>query len=217
MAEVVAEFIGTFFLVAVGVGSILGFNLGHQVNALAVDVAFAGAIGVGVYAFGHVSGGHFNPSVTLGLYSAGVFPGKRVVGYLLAQLAGASLASLMLKAVYGTVAAGVTSPSMGQLGIWPSLLVEFAGTYLLVSTVYGTAVDERAPKGVAGVAIGGAILLAGLMAGAVSGGSVNPARSFGPALVSGNFHFYWIYVVAPILGGIAAANVYRHVIVGRRP
>lgn len=139
------------------------FHLTHQADALAVDVAFAGAIAVGVFAFGHGSGAHFNPAVTLGLWSAEAFPARCVPGYPLAQATGATLASLVLLAVYRTVSPGVTLPSQGSAGILPSLLIEFFGAYLLVTTVCGTAVDKRAPAGVAGLAIGGAILLAGLM------------------------------------------------------
>lgn len=216
MPEIIAEFLGTFFLVVVGVGSILGLQTAHLVSPLTVDIAFGAIIAVGVFAFGHVSGAHFNPAVTLGLWSSGAFPGARVLGYLVAQFLAATLASLFLDIIYGTVAAGVTLPaSASQIGA--AFLVEFVGTYLLVTAIYATAIDQRATKGFAGLAIGGAILLAGLFGGAISGASVNPARSFGPALVSGNFQDYWIYLVAPILGSLAAANIYRRFIMGERP
>lgn len=214
MAAVVAEFIGTFFLVFVGVGAVMANALTHALSNLEIVLAFAGAIGIGVYAAGHVSGGHFNPAVTIGLWSAGVFPGRRVVPYLVAQVAGSTAASLLLRALFGLVAGlGVTLPAAPRY-LGASFVVEFLGTFLLVYTVYGVAVDRRAAPGIQGFAIGGAIALAGLFAGPVSGGSVNPARSLGPAIVSGNFTDIWLYIVAPILGGIAAALIYRHLVGG---
>jgi MIP family channel proteins len=214
MGAVVAEFIGTFFLVFVGTGAVMANALTHSLSNLEIVLAFAGAIGIGVYAAGHVSGGHLNPAVTIGLWSARVFPSRMVVPYLVAQVAGATVASLILRAALGMVGGlGVTQPASPHL-VGASFLVEFLGTFLLVYTVYGVAVDRRAAAGIQGFAIGGAIALAGLFAGPISGGSVNPARSLGPAIVSGNFHDIWIYIVAPILGGIAAALVYRYVVGG---
>jgi MIP family channel proteins len=215
LGALVAEFIGTFFLVFVGTGAVIASALTHALSNLEIVLAFAGAIGIGVYAVGHISGGHFNPAVTIGLWSAGVFPGRRVVPYVIAQVAGATVASLILRATYGLVGGlGVTLPASPHL-VGASFVVEFLATFLLVYTVYGVAVDRRAAPGIQGLAIGGAIMLAGLVAGPISGGSVNPARSLGPAIVSGNFTDIWLYVVAPILGGVAAALVYRYLVGGR--
>jgi aquaporin NIP len=215
VGAIAAEFIGTFFLVFAGVGAVMANALTHSLSNLEIALAFALAIGIGVYNVGHISGAHFNPAVTLGLWSAGVFPGRLVPAYVVAQVAGATLASLILRLALGDVAGlGVTLPASPHL-LGPAFLAEALATFFLVYTVYGVAVDKRAAPGIQGAAIGGAILIGGLFAGPVSGGSLNPARSLGPAIVSGNFQDIWLYIVAQVLGGIAAALVYRYVVGGR--
>jgi MIP family channel proteins len=202
----VAEFIGTFALVFFGCGA--GAVGGAGLGALGGAVAFGGTIAVMVYALGHVSGAQFNPAVTIGLAAGRQFSWARVPGYIVAQLAGATAAALLLRA---TLAAGtplgVTHPGVGfsdgQAFVW-----EVVMTFFLVFVVTAVATDGRAVKAAAGIAIGGTIVLDALAGGAISGASMNPARSFGPALVAGDFNGLWIYIAAPVLGAVIAALSY---------
>jgi aquaporin NIP len=198
----VAEFIGTFALVFFGCGAIA---LGNH-DVLAGALAFGGTLGIMVYAVGHISGGHFNPAVTIGLATGRQFAWKRVPGYILAQAVGATVAALILKLTLTSgVPLGVNHPSGpdGQSFVWEVVL-----TFFLVFVVTALATDARAVKAAAGFCIGGTIVLDAIVGGPVSGASMNPARSFGPALVSGDFNGLWIYLAAPVVGGVIAAVVY---------
>jgi aquaporin NIP len=202
LRPLVAEFIGTFTLVFVGCGAVAIGKL----DALGGAIAFGGAIGVMVYALGHVSGAQFNPAVTIGLAFGRQFPWSRVPGYVVAQVVGATVAALVLKLTLTSgLPLGVTHPSGSDMQsvVWEILL-----SFFLVFVVTAVATDARAVKSAAGVAIGGTIVLCALVGGPISGASMNPARSFGPALVAGDFNGLWIYLTAPIVGGIAAAFVY---------
>jgi aquaporin NIP len=202
LRPLLAEFIGTFALVFVGCGTIAIGKL----DALGGAFAFGGAIAVMVYALGHISGAHFNPAVTIGLAAGRQFPWARVPGYILVQAAGATVAALVLKLTLSSGAPlGVTHPSGsdGQAFVWEIVL-----TFFLVFVVTAVATDARAQKAVAGAAIGGTIVIDALVGGPISGASMNPARSFGPALVAGDFNGLWIYILAPVVGGIIAAFVY---------
>jgi MIP family channel proteins len=198
----VAEFIGTFALVFVGCGTIAV----GKVGLLEVSLAFGITIGVMVYAVGYISGAHFNPAVSIGLAVTRRFPWKRVPTYVLAQVAGAVVAAVLLRLSLGSGASlGVTHPS-GSDG--QSLVFEGVLTFFLVFVVAAVATDPRAVRQAAGVAIGGAITLDLLVGGPVSGGSMNPARSFGPALVAGDWAGLWIYIVGPVAGAAVAGLVY---------
>ena len=202
LRPLLAEFIGTFALVFVGCGTIAIGKL----DAVGGAFAFGGAIAVMVYALGHVSGAHFNPAVTVGLAAGRQFPWARVPGYILVQAAGATVAALVLKLTLSSGAPlGVTHPSGsdGQAFVWEIVL-----TFFLVFVVTAVATDARAQKAAAGAAIGGTIVIDALVGGPISGASMNPARSFGPALVAGDFNGLWIYILAPVVGGIIAAFVY---------
>jgi aquaporin NIP len=182
----VAEFIGTFALVFVGCGSIAVGKL----DAIGVALAFGATLGVMVYALGHISGGHFNPAVSIGLAIGRHLPWARVPTYIVAQAAGAVAAAALLRLTLASGAPlGVTHPSGsdGQAFVWEVVL-----TFFLVFVVIAVATDKRAVRGVSGVAIGGMLVLDALVGGPISGASVNPARSFGPALVAGDFNGLWI-------------------------
>jgi aquaporin Z len=155
---------------------------------------------------GAVSGAHLNPAVSLAFAVRGDFPWKRVPGYIIVQLLGATLACLFLLAVFGNIEhLGATLPGPGYAD-WQALLMEIVLTGVLVSVILGTASAAQNVGAVAALGVGGYIALAGLWAAPVSGTSMNPARSFGPALVSGDWTAYWIYVVGPLAGaGIAVA------------
>lgn len=214
---VTAEFVGTFLLVlagtAVAVAAVLNRPIaGPQLNSLAVGLAFGLMLVALVAALGHISGAHFNPAVTLGLASAGKFPWGFVIWYLIAQFAGAIFASLVVWGAFGgaartTAALGATFPTPGT-GIWQAILMEVVITFLLVFVITAVATDKRVPAPVAAPAIGFALGVAVLIGGPVSGGAVNPARALGPMIVAGRFTDFWVYLVAPVVGGIVAALLY---------
>jgi aquaporin NIP len=202
LRTLVAEFIGTFALVFIGCGAAATGKL----DPLAGALAFGGTIGVMVYALGHVSGGHFNPAVSIGLAIGRRFPWISVPEYILAQGAGATVAALLLRLTLAPgVPLGVTHPSGsdGQAFVWEVIM-----TFFLVLVVTAVATDARAVRSAAGLAIGGAVVLDALAGGPISGASMNPARSFGPALVANDLSGLWIYLLAPVVGGAIAGIVY---------
>jgi MIP family channel proteins len=213
----IAELIGTFILVFAGtaVASAAALNLpiaGAALNSLAVGLAFGLALAALVYALGHVSGAHVNPAVTIGLAAIGKFPWAYVPAYIIAQIIGAILAAGAVWATFGNrarekAALGATFPTAGTSD-WQAFLMEFLITFILVFVIIAVATDERAHAVGAAIAIGFALGVAVLIGGPVSGGAVNPARALGPMIVSGKFTGMWIYIIAPILGGIAAAWLY---------
>jgi MIP family channel proteins len=202
LRAVVAEFIGTFVLVLAGCGAIA---LGTLPPA-GVAAAFGLAIMVSVYALGHISGAHFNPAVTAAMAVGRHFPLERVVPYWIAQGLGAILAAGFLRLTLGDVPLGVTRPGGSDLQAlaWETML-----TFILVLVIVSVATDTRAVGEGAAIAIGAAVGLGSLVGGPVSGASMNPARSLGPALVSGDLGHLWIYLTAPFLGGCLAVLVYR--------
>jgi aquaporin Z len=155
---------------------------------------------------GAVSGAHLNPGVSLAFALRKDFPWKRVPGYIMIQLIGATLACLFLDAVFGNVQhLGATLPGPGYAN-WQALLMEVVLTLGLVSVILGTASAAQNVGAIAAVGVGGYIALAGLWSAPVSGTSMNPARSFGPALVSGDFSSYWVYVLGPLAGALIAVG-----------
>jgi aquaporin NIP len=203
----IAEFIGTFFLVFAGTGAIIVDSIGHEVTHVGVSLVFGLVIGVLIYALGHISGAHFNPAVTVAFWALGEFPANRVPWYVASQLLGAVVASELLRALLGmTGGLGVTLP---QGGLMASLVFEIAMTFLLAFVIFGSAVHGKAVKSFAGIAIGGTIALDALFGGPISGASMNPARSLGPAFVSGIWTDQWIYVIGPIAGALLAVVAYR--------
>lgn len=203
----VAEFVGTFFLVFAGTGAIIVDAITHSVTHVGVSLVFGLVVAALVYALAHVSGAHFNPAVTIGFWTAGEFQGMRVPLYITAQLLGAIAASCATRLIFGSVAAlGATVPNgAASTSFWLELLM----TFLLVFVILGSAVHGRAIKSFAGIAIGSTIALDALFGGPISGASMNPARSLGPALVTGLWQSQWIYMVAPITGAILAVISYK--------
>jgi aquaporin Z len=161
-----------------------------------------------IYGLGHISQAHFNPAVTLAFWSSGFFPRNRVFSYILAQCFGAIAASLTLLLSLGKVGnLGATVPLEGN---WlQSLILETILTFILMLVILGSGLDRRAPLGFAGLAIGLTVALEAAFMGPITGASMNPARSLGPALVSGVWEAHWIYWIAPILGAQLAVIVYR--------
>src|SRR5262245_17661720 len=198
-----SELLGTFLLVMAAAGG--GILVGKGQIALGAAVVAPGLTVLAIILFmGAVSGAHLNPVVSLAFALRGDFPWLRVPGYVIVQLLGATLACLFLLAVFGNVEhLGATLPGPGYHD-WQALLMEIALTAGLVSVILGTASAAQNVGAIAALGVGSYIALAGLWAAPVSGVSMNPARSFGPALVSGDFAHYWVYVVGPIAGALLA-------------
>ncbi len=208
----VAEFVGTFTLVFVGVGAIAVATAGSA-GLVGVALAHGLALAVMVTATAAVSGGHLNPAVSIGLWSAGKLPTERLLGYIAAQVAGAFAgAALILIAIPQQVrAVGVGTPALGDgVGALSAIVLEAVLTFFLVFTVFGTAVDRRAPK-LGGLLIGLSVTMGILVAGPLTGAALNPARHLGPAILAGGSFLgqFWLYWIGPVLGGLAAAFVYR--------
>ena len=198
-----SELLGTFFLVLVAAGG--GILHAQGLISLAPAVVAPGLMVMAIILFmGAVSGAHLNPAVSLSFALRGDFPWKRVPGYIIVQLVGATLACLFLLAVFGNVEhMGATLPGPGFEN-WQAFLMEMVLTFGLVSVILGTASAAQNVGTIAALGVGGYIALAGLWSAPVSGTSMNPARSFGPALVSGDFSSYWVYVAGPIAGALLA-------------
>jgi aquaporin Z len=198
-----AELLGTFMLVLAAAGGGLLHAQGQI--SLAAAVVAPGLMVMAIILFmGAVSGAHLNPAVSIAFAVRGDFPWRRVPGYIVNQLVGATLACLFLLAVFGNVHhLGAALPGPGYHD-WQALLMEIALTGVLVSVILGTASAAQNVGTIGALGVGGYIALAGLWAAPVSGVSMNPARSFGPALVSGYWASYWVYVIGPLVGaGIA--------------
>jgi aquaporin Z len=200
-----SELLGTFMLVLVAAGG--GILHGEGQISLAAAVVAPGLMVMGIILFmGAVSGAHLNPVVSLAFALRGDFPWKRVPGYIIIQLMGATLACLFLYAVFGNIQhLGATLPGPGYAN-WQALLMEIVLTATLVSVILGTASAAQNVGAIAALGVGGYIALAGLWSAPVSGTSMNPARSFGPALVSGDFTSYWVYIVGPLAGALIAVG-----------
>jgi MIP family channel proteins len=217
VAAAVAEAVGTFVLIyggtAVAVAALLQRPVAGPIyDSLATPLAFGLALLIVAAAIGHVSGGHVNPAVTLGLAVTGRFPWRYVPAYVLAQLVGAVLGALATWATHGDPGRleanlAATIPATG-VGAVQALTVEGLVTFVLVLVVVSVATDERVPAALAPLAVGAALAVGVLVAGPVTGGAVNPVRALGPALVAGQFTGSWIYLVGPLLGGVIAAVVY---------
>jgi aquaporin NIP len=199
----VAEGVGTFTLVFAGCGAIA---LG-DVGAIGVAAAFGLAIFVMVEAFGPTSGAHFNPAVTAAFALSRQIPPVLVVPYWLAQAAGAVGAALLLRMSLGPgVSLGVTSPA-GD--VWQAFTWEAVLTFLLVLVILAVATGPRLMGQSTGLAIGATVALGALVGGPISGASMNPARSLGPAVVAGDLRDLWIYLTAPFVGALLAVICYR--------
>jgi aquaporin NIP len=209
----VAEFLGTFAIVLFGCGSIAAIPEGASKH-LAVNVVFGLIVAVMIYGLGHVSRAHFNPAVTLGFVATGRFPWRSGLAYIVAQCLGAVSSSALLSVLFQSPNLGATVPTVPIL---PAVILEALLTFFLVFVISGVATDRRAPAGLAGAAIGATVLVCGLFAGGLTGNSLNPARSLGPALFApAALPYLWIYILGPCMGGVAGAWLYTWISAGHQ-
>lgn len=211
-----AEFLGTFTLCFIGQGAIvLNQVTGGEPGLLGIALAYGLAVAVMNSALGSTSGGHFNPAVTFGFVVTGRQSWTSAITYWISQILGAVVASFLLRAVvpgeagdYVHYGAATVNPLISPL---QAAMIEFVLTFFLVTAVWGTTVDERAPR-IAGFGIGLTVVIGVLMAGPLTGAAMNPARAFGAALISGTWGDHWIWWVGPLLGAAAAARVHKSVV-----
>ncbi|GCE29715.1 aquaporin [Dictyobacter alpinus] len=205
--KAVAECVGTFALVTAGCGAIMVDTLTHSLTHVGVALTFGLIIMVMIAATGHLSGAHFNPAVTIAFALTRHFPWRQVPFYILAQVLGAVLGAGMLYGLFGPIAAlGATIPSGG---VWQSFGLEVLLSAVLMLVIISVATDTRAVGQLAALAIGAAVALDAMWGGPISGASMNPARSLGPALVAGVWQDQWVYIVAPIIGTCLSATLYQ--------
>lgn len=210
---VLAETLGTALFVFIGTASVV-VNAMTAGGVTALGIALAHGVGMAILisSLMSVSGAHFNPAVSLGLLVAGKIDGRTFGRYVAAQLVGATLGALAVKAIFSAPAVNAVSGGTPQLslniGLGQGIAIEAVFTFFLVSAVFGTAVSSEAPK-LGGFAIGLAIFVAALVAGGLTGAAVNPARAFGPALVSWTWHSQAVYWIGPLLGGAVAGWLWK--------
>lgn len=213
----VAEFIGAFALTFIGAGAIV--HTGGQ-DLVAIAFAHGLAIALMVAAMGHISGGVYNPALTVALAATRQMTWSKAISYIIAQCLGAIAAALILKAVVDPAAAAkvnLGNPALGPgVGIVQGLIVEIVLTFFLMLVVWGTAIDRRGPATIAGLAIGFVLTMDIFMGGTLTGAAMNPSRSIGTAVAQGDLTNAWLYWVGPIVGALIAAFLYQGLLL-RRP
>ncbi|XP_057429495.1 aquaporin NIP1-2-like isoform X1 [Lotus japonicus] len=217
LQKLVAEVLGTYFLIFAGCASVVvNLNNDKVVTLPGIAIVWGLAVMVLVYSIGHISGAHFNPAVTIAHVTTKRFPLKQVPAYILAQVIGSTLASGTLRLIFS----GKDNHFTGTLPAGSDLqafVVEFIITFLLMFVVSGVATDNRAIGELAGLAVGSTVMLNVLFAGPITGASMNPARSLGPAIVHNQYKGIWIYMVSPILGAVAGTWAYSFIRITNKP
>ncbi len=217
----VAELTGTFALVWLASTTMAVYAErapgDPSANTLVNALAYGLALMVAIYAIGPISGCHINPAVTIGLWSAGKIPLNEAIAYMVAQIFGGILAGIVHAALLGVGAssAGLPLPGPG-IGDWHVAIIEAILTFVFVFVLTGSVVGGKGPTGWSGLAPGMALALAVLVADPLTGASLNPARTLGPAVVSANWTVHWAYWLGPIAGAILAANLYQRIVPGER-
>ncbi|KAK9064800.1 hypothetical protein SSX86_016182 [Deinandra increscens subsp. villosa] len=208
--KVLAEVVATFLLVFVTCGSAaLTSSDDRKVSQLGASIAGGLIVTVMIYAVGHISGAHMNPAVTLAFATVGHFPWVQVPVYTAAQLTGSILASFALRIMLEPITnLGTTTPSGTNL---QALIMEIVVTFSMMFVTSSVTMDSRAVGDLAGIAVGSAVCMTSILAGPVSGGSMNPARTIGPALASNNYKGLWVYIVGPITGTLSGAMCFRFI------
>ena len=223
MKSYMAEFIGTFALVFIGAGVVMlnGLTNGAILGITAIAFAHGLVLMSMIYALSHISGAHFNPAVTIAMLAVNRIKLMPAVLYIIAQLAGAVFASFLLLFIFNQLPLQTEIPPALIYGFSTSLSfqvgipLEAVLTFFLVLTIFGTTVDSRATKGIHGFAIGLVLTFDILFAGAITGGAMNPARAFGPAVTSGIWNTQAIYWLGPIIGALIAGLVYEYLFLER--
>lgn len=215
-----AEGLATFILVFAGAGAVLvNISTNNGIGILGIAFAHGLALAAGLYAIMHISGGHVNPAVTIAMWATKRIKSHDAVAYIIAQLIGAAVAAGALNTIFtfAPPAAYLGTPQLANL-VTPTtgVLVEAILTGILVFVIFGVAVDKRASGGHAPLAIGGALLFGNIFGLALTGSAMNPARAFGPALVSGFWTNQAVYWVGPIIGALVAAFIYEYGLLGKR-
>ncbi|MAG52729.1 MAG: aquaporin [Nanoarchaeota archaeon] len=215
MRQYLAEFIATFALVFIGAGSVLADSFTNGgIGLVGIALAHGLVLMSVVYATGHISGGHVNPAVTISLWFARKIKTKKAVLYVISQLLGGVFAGYLLSNIFTNINAGV--PLLGEgVAFGTGIFLEAILTFFLVFVVFATAVDNRAPKGVYGAAIGLVLTFDILMGGSLTGAAMNPARAFGPAFISGIWGNQVVYWIGPIIGGVLAGLIYKFIILDK--
>lgn len=222
LKQLYAEFIGTFILVFAGTGAIVIDALTGAIGHVGIAFTFGAVVAALIYTFGHISGAHFNPAVTIGFCVIGEFDCKKAVPYILVQCLGALLASLTLLLMFSEQVGelrelhylGATLPRYSDMN---AFVMEFFLTFILMLVICGSAVHGKAVKSFAGIAIGLTVGLEAMFAGPICGASMNPARSLGPALGSMHFEHLWVYLVATVAGSMVSAKMYKHFVHCKTP
>jgi aquaporin TIP len=211
--KAIVEFLGTFALLFIGIGSIV---MTENTNLVAIALAHGLAIGLLIMAAGHISGGFFNPAVTIGMWVTRRIDGYGAIVYVAAQLLGALAGTLFVLATFPEAARNAVGLGIPAVGIGYSssnaLVAEIVATFFLMFVIFGVAVDQRSAKGAGGLAIGLSISMGIFATGAISGAALNPARWLGPAIVDGNWDDFWIWIVGPIVGAVVAALIFNDVL-----
>jgi aquaporin NIP len=206
MNKYLAEFIGTFALVFCGTGAIVIDEQTHgSVTHVGIAITFGLIVMAMIYSLGNISGAHFNPAVTIAFTIAGTFKLKQVLPYIISQLAGALVATTTLQYLFTTnETLGATLPAGTEM---QSFVLEFILTFFLMLVIITVATGSKEQGMFAGLAIGFTILLEAMFAGPICGASMNPARSFSPAIISGHLEHLWVYIIAPVAGAAFAIPV----------
>lgn len=209
LQKIIAEILGTYFLIFAGCGAVAVYlDRDKIVTFPGIAIVWGLVVMVMVYSVGHISGAHFNPAVTLAFATCRRFPWKQVPAYLICQVIGSTLASGTLRLLFNGKESHFlgTAPSGTEV---QSLVIEFIITFYLMFVISGVATDNRAIGELAGLAVGATVLLNVMFAGPISGASMNPARSIGPAIIWRHYKGLWIYIVGPIVGAVSGAWVYN--------
>ncbi|XP_022969785.1 probable aquaporin NIP5-1 [Cucurbita maxima] len=205
--KVGAEFVGTFILIFAATAAPIINQKYNNITSLIGNAASSGlAVMIVILSTGHISGAHLNPSLTIALAAIRHFPWVQVPAYLTAQISASICASFTLKGIFHPfMSGGVTVPSVGT---GQAFALEFLITFNLLFVVTAVTTDTRVVRELAGISVGATVMLNILIAGSSTGGSMNPVRTLGPAVAAGNYQELWVYMVAPILGGIVGAGIY---------
>uniref|UniRef100_A0ACD5TKE1 Uncharacterized protein n=2 Tax=Avena sativa TaxID=4498 RepID=A0ACD5TKE1_AVESA len=205
--KILAEIFGTYMLIFAGCAAVtVNLRTGGTVTFPGICVTWGLTVMVMVYSVGHISGAHFNPAVTFAFATCGRFPWRQVPAYAAAQLLGSTAASITLRLLFGNNHFFGTVPAGSDV---QSLVLEFIITFYLMFVVSGVATDNRAIGELAGLAVGSTVVLVVLFAGPISGASMNPVRTLGPAMITGRYKGLWVYIVGPVGGAVAGAWAYN--------